>query len=170
MRSLHKRHGSIPAPLFPARRGDREDQMIICDACDRGFHMDCLVPRLETVPEGEWRCMRCEGERGAAGAEAGAAAEGGAEGAQPGLTALGADQAAEVGGKASAETRGVDSDLEEDAGDVVGVLPSFFETEFDWDFLARDLRGMAEDEMHFRRWLRDHKEAGLTEYKVQLTR
>lgn len=49
-------------------------------------------------------------------------------------------------------------------------LPEFFETEHDWEHLARDLRVMAEDEMHFRRWLRAHASSGLREERVRLTR
>ena len=30
-----------------------------CDACLRGWHMRCLHPPLEEVPEGEWYCPKC---------------------------------------------------------------------------------------------------------------
>lgn len=35
---------------------------IICDACHRAFHMGCLVPRLDAVPEGSWLCAGCGSE------------------------------------------------------------------------------------------------------------
>ena len=34
-------------------------QMILCDRCDRGFHMYCLAPVLKDVPEGDWFCREC---------------------------------------------------------------------------------------------------------------
>jgi len=35
------------------------DEMILCDTCDRGFHLYCLNPPLESVPVGDWICPRC---------------------------------------------------------------------------------------------------------------
>ncbi|XP_077395143.1 bromodomain adjacent to zinc finger domain protein 1A isoform X2 [Festucalex cinctus] len=40
------------------RKGDA-DNMLLCDACDRGHHTHCLRPRLKNVPEGEWFCPDC---------------------------------------------------------------------------------------------------------------
>ena len=34
--------------------GDREDQMILCDKCPSGYHLDCVHPPLTAVPEGDW--------------------------------------------------------------------------------------------------------------------
>jgi len=39
---------------------DREDELLLCDTCDNGYHMDCLNPPLYGVPIGEWHCPRCE--------------------------------------------------------------------------------------------------------------
>jgi hypothetical protein len=39
--------------------GHHEDKIILCDRCDKGWHMFCLSPPLETVPEGEWICPTC---------------------------------------------------------------------------------------------------------------
>lgn len=33
--------------------------MLMCDNCDDAYHMKCLVPALETVPDGTWYCDRC---------------------------------------------------------------------------------------------------------------
>jgi len=33
--------------------------MLLCDGCSRVFHMWCLVPRLNEVPNGVWFCRRC---------------------------------------------------------------------------------------------------------------
>jgi hypothetical protein len=33
--------------------------MLLCDGCDRGYHMRCLVPALRGVPAGDWFCPGC---------------------------------------------------------------------------------------------------------------
>lgn len=39
---------------------DREETMLLCDGCQRGFHIECLTPPLEEVPaEEEWFCPSC---------------------------------------------------------------------------------------------------------------
>ena len=35
--------------------------MLLCDRCDRGYHMRCLVPALTGVPDGDWVCPGCVG-------------------------------------------------------------------------------------------------------------
>lgn len=40
---------------------DREDTMLLCDACDQGYHIECLVPPLTEIPEGSWYCDNCFG-------------------------------------------------------------------------------------------------------------
>ena len=35
------------------------DDLLICDSCDKGFHMDCLEPPLSGLPEGRWICPIC---------------------------------------------------------------------------------------------------------------
>ncbi|KAI4340545.1 hypothetical protein MLD38_025370 [Melastoma candidum] len=37
--------------------------MIECDACLGGFHLECLNPPLEEVPEGDWMCEFCKGNK-----------------------------------------------------------------------------------------------------------
>ncbi|KAK4785850.1 hypothetical protein SAY86_002539 [Trapa natans] len=39
------------------------DTMIECDGCLGGFHLKCLKPPLEEVPEGEWICEFCEAKK-----------------------------------------------------------------------------------------------------------
>ncbi len=39
--------------------GHNEERIILCDKCDKGFHMFCLSPALEDVPDGEWVCPLC---------------------------------------------------------------------------------------------------------------
>ncbi|XP_031503596.1 lysine-specific demethylase JMJ17 isoform X3 [Nymphaea colorata] len=33
--------------------------MLLCDRCDRGWHLYCLSPPLECVPAGNWYCLEC---------------------------------------------------------------------------------------------------------------
>ncbi|XP_024364099.1 histone-lysine N-methyltransferase ATXR6 [Physcomitrium patens] len=40
-------------------RGDGEQEMLLCDRCDRGYHMYCLSPILPTVPLDDWFCPKC---------------------------------------------------------------------------------------------------------------
>ncbi|KAK3240018.1 hypothetical protein CYMTET_50097 [Cymbomonas tetramitiformis] len=52
------------------RKTDGEAEMLLCDTCNRGYHLWCLTPALDGVPEGEWLCPVCSGTgRQAANAE-----------------------------------------------------------------------------------------------------
>lgn len=35
------------------------DVMLLCDRCDKGWHLYCLSPPLERVPPGNWYCSDC---------------------------------------------------------------------------------------------------------------
>ena len=35
------------------------DFMLLCDTCNKGFHIGCLQPKLPAVPDGDWLCPRC---------------------------------------------------------------------------------------------------------------
>ena len=39
--------------------GSRQSEMIDCDKCSQGYHMDCLTPPLTEIPEGDWFCATC---------------------------------------------------------------------------------------------------------------
>ncbi|EKX42383.1 hypothetical protein GUITHDRAFT_73973, partial [Guillardia theta CCMP2712] len=41
------------------RRRDGENELILCDRCDKGWHMKCLDPPLRCVPQEEWFCEAC---------------------------------------------------------------------------------------------------------------
>ncbi|XP_059433368.1 probable Histone-lysine N-methyltransferase ATXR5 isoform X2 [Corylus avellana] len=43
--------------------GDRADELLLCDKCDKGFHMKCLRPIVVRVPIGSWLCPKCSGRR-----------------------------------------------------------------------------------------------------------
>ena len=36
-----------------------EHQMLLCDICNAGWHLDCLLPPLITIPHGLWKCPLC---------------------------------------------------------------------------------------------------------------
>ena len=40
---------------------DYDAKILLCDECDKGFHMFCLSPPLTAVPEGDWYCSDCLG-------------------------------------------------------------------------------------------------------------
>jgi hypothetical protein len=39
--------------------GDDEDSLLLCDGCDKGYHMYCFKPAITKVPEGDWYCFEC---------------------------------------------------------------------------------------------------------------
>eukprot|EP00729_Bicosta_minor_P002733 gene2733-2203_t len=57
----HDPYSAYLDELFCERCGrlDNEAEMLICDDCDQGFHMFCLVPPLKKIPRGDWRCPQC---------------------------------------------------------------------------------------------------------------
>ncbi|GLI65819.1 hypothetical protein VaNZ11_009442, partial [Volvox africanus] len=42
-------------------RGDDDEQLLLCDGCDRGFHTYCV--EMDDIPQGEWYCLDCEQQR-----------------------------------------------------------------------------------------------------------
>ena len=41
------------------RKGD-EATLLLCDGCDKGFHMACLRIEEKDVPDGDWFCPACK--------------------------------------------------------------------------------------------------------------
>ncbi|KAL9669097.1 hypothetical protein QQ045_006638 [Rhodiola kirilowii] len=39
--------------------GDSPAELLLCDKCDRGYHMFCLRPILVSLPKHSWFCPRC---------------------------------------------------------------------------------------------------------------
>jgi len=35
------------------------ENILLCDACDKGYHMDCHEPRIRVKPSGSWICSDC---------------------------------------------------------------------------------------------------------------
>ncbi|KAM6149263.1 lysine-specific demethylase 5C-like [Rhynchocyon petersi] len=40
-------------------RGDADDKLLLCDVCNDGYHIFCLLPPLPEVLKGIWRCPKC---------------------------------------------------------------------------------------------------------------
>ncbi|KIV92116.1 hypothetical protein, variant [Exophiala mesophila] len=38
---------------------DNAETILVCDSCDLGYHMNCIEPRLASVPDYDWHCSRC---------------------------------------------------------------------------------------------------------------
>lgn len=38
-------------------------ELLLCDQCDRGFHLFCLRPILVSVPKGSWFCPHCSNQK-----------------------------------------------------------------------------------------------------------
>lgn len=45
------------------RRQSDSENMLLCDNCNYGYHLYCLKPKLDSVPQGEWFCYKCLKER-----------------------------------------------------------------------------------------------------------
>ena len=41
-----------------------QDQMLFCDSCDLGYHMQCHVPCISDKPHGRWECRTCSQHTG----------------------------------------------------------------------------------------------------------
>ncbi|MGH0140863.1 UNVERIFIED_CONTAM: hypothetical protein FKN15_072027 [Acipenser sinensis] len=42
------------------RRKGEDDKLILCDECNKAFHLFCLRPALYSIPDGEWLCPSCQ--------------------------------------------------------------------------------------------------------------
>uniref|UniRef100_A0A8C1W8R9 [histone H3]-trimethyl-L-lysine(4) demethylase n=1 Tax=Cyprinus carpio TaxID=7962 RepID=A0A8C1W8R9_CYPCA len=54
----------LPSFLFKCKsllcgKGNDEDRLLLCDGCDDSYHTFCLIPPLNDVPRGDWRCPKC---------------------------------------------------------------------------------------------------------------
>ncbi|XP_019437224.1 PREDICTED: probable Histone-lysine N-methyltransferase ATXR5 [Lupinus angustifolius] len=43
--------------------GELPEELLLCDKCDKGFHMKCVSPIVVRIPIGSWLCPKCSGER-----------------------------------------------------------------------------------------------------------
>lgn len=42
---------------------DDGGDLLVCDGCERAYHLGCLKPPLSHIPEGDWFCPRCVDRR-----------------------------------------------------------------------------------------------------------
>lgn len=42
------------------RMSGNADNLLFCDFCDKGYHMDCLQPPMTSMPTGVWMCCLCD--------------------------------------------------------------------------------------------------------------
>lgn len=43
--------------------GERPDELLLCDECNKGFHMLCLSPIVVRVPMKLWHCPHCSADQ-----------------------------------------------------------------------------------------------------------
>lgn len=43
--------------------GESPGELLLCDKCDKGFHLFCLRPILVAVPKGSWFCPSCSKQK-----------------------------------------------------------------------------------------------------------
>jgi len=41
------------------KKGNDEEKLVLCDRCDKGYHLYCLPEPLGRVPSGKWYCDKC---------------------------------------------------------------------------------------------------------------
>ncbi|KAK6628120.1 hypothetical protein RUM44_010602 [Polyplax serrata] len=57
--SIQWNKSALNARCKVCRRGGDGENMLLCDSCDRGFHLYCLKPKLTSIPQGDWFCLGC---------------------------------------------------------------------------------------------------------------
>jgi hypothetical protein len=59
---------SLPTPVAAAqvvggcevcKSGTNPDKLLVCDDCNGEYHIYCLQPKLDAVPDGDWFCPEC---------------------------------------------------------------------------------------------------------------
>ncbi|XP_058768677.1 probable Histone-lysine N-methyltransferase ATXR5 [Vicia villosa] len=41
--------------------GEQPEELLLCDKCDKGFHMKCVRPIVVRIPIVSWICPKCLG-------------------------------------------------------------------------------------------------------------
>ena len=59
--TLHENNDYIGTSITcnVCKSGLASHQLLMCDGCDELFHLSCLDPPLDVIPEGDWLCDRC---------------------------------------------------------------------------------------------------------------
>ncbi len=47
------------AACVVCNRMDDDENMLLCDGCDDGYHIYCCTPKLREIPDGDWFCEEC---------------------------------------------------------------------------------------------------------------
>lgn len=42
--------------FFYFRKPGEDSKMLVCDACDKGYHTFCLQPAMDSLPTDPWKC------------------------------------------------------------------------------------------------------------------
>uniref|UniRef100_A0A670HYT6 Bromodomain adjacent to zinc finger domain 2A n=1 Tax=Podarcis muralis TaxID=64176 RepID=A0A670HYT6_PODMU len=50
---------SVVRTCLVCRKGDDDENLLLCDSCDRGCHLYCHRPKMTEVPAGDWFCSLC---------------------------------------------------------------------------------------------------------------
>ena len=50
---------NMPCEICRKNDQDDDENFVLCDQCNLGFHIFCLTPPLKKVPEGNWFCANC---------------------------------------------------------------------------------------------------------------
>lgn len=50
---------AINAVCRICRKRSEADMMLLCDNCNKGYHLFCLKPKLQSIPDGDWFCQAC---------------------------------------------------------------------------------------------------------------
>ena len=54
-----KKLDNMPCMICQKVEDSDENQMLLCDECNRGYHALCLNPPLTSIPKEEWYCPEC---------------------------------------------------------------------------------------------------------------
>ncbi|XP_077780040.1 bromodomain adjacent to zinc finger domain protein 2A isoform X1 [Podarcis muralis] len=58
-RSVAWEKSVVRATCLVCRKGDDDENLLLCDSCDRGCHLYCHRPKMTEVPAGDWFCSLC---------------------------------------------------------------------------------------------------------------
>ncbi|KAJ3590709.1 hypothetical protein NHX12_008658 [Muraenolepis orangiensis] len=60
LRSAEQSSSVRQVPRQARRPPDNDEKLILCDECNKAFHLFCLRPALYRIPTGEWLCPACQ--------------------------------------------------------------------------------------------------------------
>ena len=59
----HKNYDDALCETCNNEVGPENGLLLFCDFCNKGYHLECHEPRLDTAPEGDWLCYNCKLEK-----------------------------------------------------------------------------------------------------------